>query len=93
MAAGTPAELFFDDVHVPAAGVLGEPDQAVSEVRRPSLSSLRPRVKPGFALLMRQFTLERLVVAMGAAAHAAAALRETVAYTKQRSDDSIGAVQ
>ncbi|MFG2346854.1 acyl-CoA dehydrogenase family protein [Streptomyces phaeochromogenes] len=60
------AELFFDDVHVPAADVLGEPDQ-------------------GFALLMRQFALERLVVAMGAVAHAAAALRETVAFTRQRS--------
>ncbi|WP_371552612.1 acyl-CoA dehydrogenase family protein [Streptomyces sp. NBC_00554] len=60
------AELFFDDVHVPAADVLGEPDQ-------------------GFALLMRQFALERLVLAMGAVADAGAALRETVAYTKQRS--------
>ena len=60
------AELFFDDVHVPAADVLGEPDQ-------------------GFALLMRQFALERLVVAMGAVAHAAAALRETVAHARQRS--------
>lgn len=59
------AELFFDDVHVPAADVLGEPDQ-------------------GFALLMRQFALERLVVAMGAVAEAGAALRETVAYTRQR---------
>ncbi|MGW3650918.1 acyl-CoA dehydrogenase family protein [Streptomyces sp. NPDC000878] len=60
------AELFFDDVHVPAADVLGEPDQ-------------------GFALLMRQFALERLVVAMGAVAHAGTALRETVAYARQRS--------
>jgi alkylation response protein AidB-like acyl-CoA dehydrogenase len=60
------AELFFDDVHVPAADVLGGPDQ-------------------GFVMLMRQFARERLVVAMGAAAAAAAALRETVAYTKQRS--------
>lgn len=59
------AELFFDDVHVPDADVLGDPEQ-------------------GFALLMRQFALERLVVAMGAVAHAGAALRETVAYTKQR---------
>ncbi|MGW0648881.1 acyl-CoA dehydrogenase family protein [Streptomyces umbrinus] len=59
------AELFFDDVHVPAAEVLGEPDQ-------------------GFALLMRQFALERLVVAMGAVADAGAALRETIAHTKQR---------
>jgi alkylation response protein AidB-like acyl-CoA dehydrogenase len=59
------AELFFDDVHVPAADVLGGPDQ-------------------GFALLMRQFALERLIVAMGAVAHAGAALRETVAYTRQR---------
>ena len=60
------AELFFDDVHVPASDVLGGPDQ-------------------GFVLLMRQFALERLVVAMGAIAHAGAALRETVAYTKERS--------
>jgi len=59
------AELFFDDVQVPAADVLGGPDQ-------------------GFVMLMRQFALERLVVAMGAVAAAAAALRETVAYTKQR---------
>jgi acyl-CoA dehydrogenase len=60
------AELFFDDVHVPAADVLGGPDQ-------------------GFVLLMRQFALERLVVAMGAVANAGAALRETIAYTKERS--------
>ena len=59
------AELFFDDVHVPAADVLGGPDQ-------------------GFVLLMRQFALERLVVAIGAVANAGAALRETVAYTRQR---------
>jgi len=59
------AELFFDDVYVPDADVLGGPEQ-------------------GFALLMRQFALERLVVAMGAVANAEAALRETVAYTKQR---------
>ena len=59
------AELFFDDVYVPDADVLGGPDQ-------------------GFALLMRQFALERLVVAMGAVAEAGAALRETIAHTKQR---------
>ena len=60
------AELFFDDVRVPADGVLGGPDR-------------------GFELMMRQFALERLVVAMGAVAAAEAALRETVAYTRQRS--------
>ena len=59
------AELFFEDVHVPDADVLGGPEQ-------------------GFVLLMRQFALERLVVAIGAVANAEAALRETVAYTKQR---------
>ena len=60
------AELFFDDVHVPAANLLGGQDQ-------------------GFILMMRQFALERLVVAMGAVASAQAALRETIAYTKERS--------
>ncbi|MET9761778.1 acyl-CoA dehydrogenase family protein [Streptomyces sp. NPDC006372] len=59
------AELFFDEVRIPAGNVLGEPDQ-------------------GFMLMMGQFALERLVVAMGAVAECQAALRETVAYVKER---------
>ncbi|MEU2582202.1 acyl-CoA dehydrogenase family protein [Streptomyces avermitilis] len=59
------AELFFDAVRVPAANVLGEPDQ-------------------GFVLMMRQFALERLIVALGAVADCQAALRETIAYVKER---------
>jgi acyl-CoA dehydrogenase len=60
------AELFFDDVHVRDADVLGPPDQ-------------------GFAMLVQQFALERLMVAMGSVASAEAALRETIAYARERS--------
>ncbi|GAB1644495.1 acyl-CoA dehydrogenase family protein [Krasilnikovia sp. MM14-A1259] len=60
------AELFFDDVRVPRADVLGDPEQ-------------------GFGMLMGQFALERLIVAMCAVAGAEAALQETVRYTRERS--------
>ncbi|BFU47637.1 acyl-CoA dehydrogenase family protein [Krasilnikovia sp. MM14-A1004] len=59
------AELFFDDVRLTGADVLGDPAD-------------------GFTMLMHQFALERLIVAVCAVAGAEAALAETVRYTRER---------
>ncbi|RZU51372.1 acyl-CoA dehydrogenase [Krasilnikovia cinnamomea] len=59
------AELFFDDVRLTGADVLGDPAQ-------------------GFSMLMNQFALERLIVAIGGVAAAEAALAETVRYARER---------
>jgi alkylation response protein AidB-like acyl-CoA dehydrogenase len=59
------AELFFDDVLVPEANLLGD-------------------LGGGLRHLMHNLPVERLSIAMGAAASAAAALDWTVAYAEQR---------
>jgi alkylation response protein AidB-like acyl-CoA dehydrogenase len=59
------AELFFNDVHVPATHLLGEENH-------------------GFQYLMRELPWERLQIAIAAIASAAAALHETIEYTRAR---------
>lgn len=59
------AELFFEDVELPDANVIGE-------------------VGRGFAHMMEGLAQERLSSAVGNIAHAAAALEQTLEYTKQR---------
>ncbi|GGI03295.1 acyl-CoA dehydrogenase family protein [Egicoccus halophilus] len=59
------AELFFDDVRVPADNLLGEEGH-------------------GFAYLMQALPQERLSIAIGAIASAAATLAQTVEYCRQR---------
>ncbi|MCX4880414.1 acyl-CoA dehydrogenase family protein [Streptomyces sp. NBC_00847] len=58
-------ELFFDEVRVPAANLLGEAGQ-------------------GFKYLVHNLAEERMAIALGATAQAAAAVRHTVAYVKER---------
>ena len=62
------SELFFDNVSVPAANLLGGP---VHENR-------------GFICLMEQLPWERLQIAIGAVAASQAAIDWTVAYVKER---------
>jgi alkylation response protein AidB-like acyl-CoA dehydrogenase len=62
------AELFFDQVTVPAANLLGGPTME----------------NRGFACLMEQLPWERLQIAIGAVAAAQAAIDWTVAYVKER---------
>jgi acyl-CoA dehydrogenase len=59
------AELFFNDVHVPATHLLGAENH-------------------GFQYLMRELPWERLQIAIAAVASAAAALDETIEYTRSR---------
>jgi acyl-CoA dehydrogenase len=59
------AELFFNDVHVPATHLLGEENH-------------------GFRYLMRELPWERLQIAIAAVASAAAALDQTIEYTRTR---------
>ena len=59
------AELFFNDVHVPATHLLGAENH-------------------GFQYLMRELPWERLQIAIAAVASAAAALDETIEYTRAR---------
>ena len=62
------SELFFNDVRVPAANLLGGP-------------AWKNR---GFMCLMEQLPWERLQIAIGAVAAAQAAIDHTVAYVKER---------
>lgn len=57
--------MFFDEVRVPAANLLGEAGQ-------------------GFKYLVHNLAEERMTIALGATAQAAAAVRHTVAYVKER---------
>ena len=59
------AELYFRDVAVPAANLLGSEGQ-------------------GFVFLMQQLPTERLMIAIGAVATAAAAIATTVRYCRER---------
>jgi acyl-CoA dehydrogenase len=59
------AELFFNDVHVPATHLLGAENE-------------------GFQYLMRELPWERLQIAIAAVASAAAALDQTIEYTRGR---------
>ena len=59
------AELFFNNVHVPATHLLGAENQ-------------------GFQYLMRELPWERLQLAIAAVASAAAALDQTIEYTRAR---------
>jgi acyl-CoA dehydrogenase len=59
------AELFFNDVHVPATHLLGTENE-------------------GFQYLMRELPWERLQIAIAAVASAAAALDQTIEYTRAR---------
>ncbi len=59
------AELFFNDVHVPATHLLGAENQ-------------------GFQYLMRELPWERLQIAIAGVASAAAALAQTLGYTRAR---------
>lgn len=60
------AELFFDEVRVPVANLLGGQEGQ------------------GFVQLMRQLPQERLIIAVSAVAAMAAAVEQTIAYTKER---------
>jgi alkylation response protein AidB-like acyl-CoA dehydrogenase len=62
------SELFFDNVAVPAANLLGGP----------------PQENRGFICLMEQLPWERLQIAITAVAAAQAAIDWTVAYVKER---------
>jgi acyl-CoA dehydrogenase len=62
------SELFFDNVSVPAANLLGGPDF----------------LNKGFICLMEQLPWERLQIAIGAIAAAQAAIDWTVDYVKER---------
>jgi acyl-CoA dehydrogenase len=62
------SELFFDNVRVPAANLLGGPSQ----------------LNRGFICLMEQLPWERLQIAITAVAAAQAAIDWTVAYVKER---------
>ncbi len=62
------SELFFDNVRVPAANLLGGPAFE----------------NKGFICLMEQLPWERLQIAIGAVAAAQAAIDQTVAYVKER---------
>ena len=62
------SELFFDNVRVPAANLLGGPAQ----------------LNRGFICLMEQLPWERLQIAITAVAAAQAAIDWTVAYVKER---------
>ena len=62
------SELFFDDVRVPAANLLGGPAQE----------------NRGFICLMEQLPWERLQIAIGAVAASQAAIDWTVTYVKER---------
>jgi acyl-CoA dehydrogenase len=62
------SELFFDNVSVPAANLLGGPDFE----------------NKGFICLMEQLPWERLQIAIGAIAAAQAAIDWTVDYVKER---------
>jgi len=59
------AELFFNDVHVPATHLLGAENK-------------------GFQYLMRELPWERLQIAIAAVASAAAALAQTIEYSRGR---------
>jgi acyl-CoA dehydrogenase len=59
------AELFFNDVHVPATHLLGSENK-------------------GFQYLMRALPWERLQIAIAAVASAAAALEQTIEYSRGR---------
>ena len=59
------AELFFNDVHVPATHLLGAENK-------------------GFQYLMRELPWERLQIAIAAVASAAAALEQTIEYSRGR---------
>ncbi len=59
------AELFFNDVHVPATHLLGAENQ-------------------GFRYLMRELPWERLQIAIAGVASAAAALDQTIEYSRTR---------
>ncbi|MFL6142876.1 MAG: acyl-CoA dehydrogenase family protein [Labedaea sp.] len=60
------AELFFDDVRVPATNLLGAEEGQ------------------GFIQLMRQLPQERLLIGVTAVAAMAAAVAQTIRYTKER---------
>ena len=62
------SELFFEDVRVPAANILGG-DAGLNQ---------------GFIQLMQQLPQERLAIAVGAVAATELALKETIAYVKER---------
>ncbi len=62
------SELFFDDVSVPAANLLGG----------------KAMENRGFICLMEQLPWERLQIAIGAVAAAQSAIDQTVAYVKDR---------
>ena len=68
MKAQDTAELFFDNVRVPAANLLGGPDYE----------------NRGFICLMEQLPWERLQIAISAVAAAQAAIDWTVDYVKER---------
>jgi len=68
MKAQDTSELFFDNVRVPAANLLGGPAQE----------------NRGFICLMEQLPWERLQIAIGAVAASQAAIDWTVAYVKER---------
>jgi acyl-CoA dehydrogenase len=68
MKAQDTSELFFDQVRVPAANLLGGPAQ----------------LNRGFICLMEQLPWERLQIAITAVAAAQAAIDWTVAYVKER---------
>jgi acyl-CoA dehydrogenase len=68
MKAQDTAELFFGDVKVPAANLLGG-------------AALENR---GFVCLMEQLPWERLQIAIGAVAGSQAAIEQTLAYVKER---------
>ncbi|WP_132879123.1 acyl-CoA dehydrogenase family protein [Tamaricihabitans halophyticus] len=66
------SELFFDDLRVPVANLLGGPEGRGTEGL-------------GFVQLMQQLPQERLLIAITAVAAMDAAVAETVRYTKERS--------
>jgi alkylation response protein AidB-like acyl-CoA dehydrogenase len=65
MKAQDTCELFFKDVRVPKANVLG-------------------KVGEGFVALMKELSWERMIIAISAIAGAAAALDQTLEYTRSR---------
>ncbi len=71
MHANDTAELFFDDMPVPVANLLGRGEAGPLEGR-------------GFVQLMQQLPQERLVLGVGAVAAMERAVELTVAYTKER---------
>jgi acyl-CoA dehydrogenase len=65
------AELFFDEMRVPAANLLGQDENGPVEGR-------------GFIQMMQQLPQERLVLGVGAVAAMERAIALAVAYTKER---------